>query len=380
MYNDPFHSIDKDQFLTHYWQKKPCVFRNALASPPSFLTADELAGFSLDEEVESRLIRFNTENNQWSLEHGPFEVDRFNDLPESNWTLLVQSIDNWSGETRQLLEYFSFIPRWRFDDIMVSYATEQGGVGPHFDNYDVFLVQGEGRRHWRVGAKGKLSQQTQIIDGLSHLQDFEAIIDTILEPGDILYVPPETAHWGVSVGESIGYSVGYRTPQAHQLTSLLTEFISENLSSSDFFTDQYRNNSLHNNEFEPELTQWAQNELIKLSQRPDLLTKLLSKQLSLSKLGIFSEANLHSIQQLNENSVIQLVPEVNINWWQNDSNIFVNIEGESFIFEKYLIIAIEKLANFQPCHVNLFKKQSNMIDFPEELANLINRGYVNLID
>jgi len=380
MYNFNFQDIDKDEFLRKYWQKAPCLFKSAFPSPANYLTADELAGFALDEDVESRLIQFNPKKQQWLIEHGPLSQNIFQYLPESNWTLLVQSIDSWLPATQNLLEHFSFIPRWRFDDIMVSYATDQGGVGPHCDNYDVFLIQGEGKRHWRVGAKGQIGKQTQIIDGLSHLDNFDPIIDVIMQPGDMLYVPPETAHWGVSVGESIGYSIGYRSIQSNQLLALLTEHLSENVEAKDFFADEYRSNSNHKNRIDPQVTRWAQQELIKLSNQPELITELISRQLSHSKLGLFSESEQLNIQELNENSLIQLNKELGVNWWTNQDKVMLNIEGESFVFEKYLITAIEKLANFERCSLHLFKKPPKAVDFPVDLTNLVNRGYVNLVN
>ena len=380
MYNSPIETIDKNAFLQKYWQKAPCLFKGAFDSPPNYLTADELAGFSLEDEVESRLIQFDPKTSQWSMQHGPLEDSAFEKLPDFHWTLLVQSIDNWHPATRKLLKHFDFIPRWRFDDIMVSYATDQGGVGPHCDNYDVFLVQGEGQRRWRVGAKGQIGKQQTIINGLSHLDEFEPIIDVIMQPGDMLYVPPETAHWGESIGESIGYSIGYRSPQVHQLLSLLAENKNENLKAKDFFSDQYRTSAEHNNKIETELVSWLQTELLELSKQPELITELISKQLSQSKLGFFSESNCSDIQELSENSIIQLNQELCVNWWKKENKIVLNIEGESFIFEKYLMFAIEKLASFEACKINMFKKSSKVFDFPEDLTSLISRGYVNLVN
>jgi 50S ribosomal protein L16 3-hydroxylase len=141
-------NFDPNEFLSKHWQKSPCLIKNALSQPPSFVTADELAGLSLEDEVESRIIR--CDNDHWQMESGPFVEEDFQQLPESHWTLLVQTLDYWLPETQALLDQFRFIPRWRFDDLMVSYATDGGGVGPHCDNYDVFLLQTEGQRRWRV--------------------------------------------------------------------------------------------------------------------------------------------------------------------------------------------------------------------------------------
>ena len=154
-----FNPIDEQEFLKTYWQKRACFFKSSSPIYPNFLSADELAGFALEQEVESRLVINEPSINKWSLQHGPFSTQQLEALPESNWTLLVQSIDYWYPQIRELLKHFAFIPKWRFDDVMVSFATDKGGVGPHADNYDVFLIQGNGKRRWRVGSKDCLPAQ-----------------------------------------------------------------------------------------------------------------------------------------------------------------------------------------------------------------------------
>lgn len=386
MYNQPFHSIDKSDFLEKYWQKAPCLFKNAFAKPPNYLSADELAGFSLDDEIESRLI-IQTSNDQsfepntikkWNIEHGPFEESRFSQLTESHWTLLIQSIDTWEPKTQQLLAYFNFLPRWRFDDIMISFAVDQGGVGPHADNYDVFLIQGEGQRHWRVGAKGDTKLTKSMLETLTHIDQFEPIIDVVMQPGDMLYIPPDTAHWGVSKGESIGYSIGYRTTQTHQLLALLTEKLSEKPSYEQFFTDDYRQQPNHCNQLEPQVVEWAQQELLKLANQPELLTELLAKHLSQSKLGIFNHENTFSINELTNESLIQLDKEINVNWNITKTGLKLNIEGESFDFKKEEQPIVVKLASYEAISIKLFNFSSNLVDFSPVMSNLIARGYIKL--
>jgi 50S ribosomal protein L16 3-hydroxylase len=379
MFKCSFKNIDKNQWLEKYWQKAPCLFKNAFDDPPDFLSPDELAGFSLQEELESRLIVQDIGSNEWSIEHGPFEQSRFSTLTESHWTLLVQSIDCWLPKTHQLLADFNFIPRWRFDDIMVSFATDQGGVGPHADNYDVFLIQGAGQRHWRVGAKGDTSKAKTVIHGMSHLQEFIPIIDVVMQPGDMLYIPPDTPHWGLSQGESIGYSVGYRSIQTHQMLALLTEKLAESPQHQQFFADLYRNKSNHSNFFERQVVQWAQKELVKLSKQPERLADLLAKQLSLSKLGIYSQDNPVDIQNITQDSEIQLQQGIGVNWLLFEGKVRLNIEGESFDFAPEYQQAIELLASFLPVSLKLFNFSLNLVDYPSSLANLVNRGYVKSI-
>src|SRR6218665_527602 len=188
--------FDIDWFLREIWQKKPLLTRTAFPEWQNPLAPDELAGLAGEEGVEPRLITYSQKNDDWKLEHGPFPEARFAKVPKSHWTLLVQGVDHWLPEVAALIEPFRFVPDWRIDDVMVSYAATGGGVGPHFDQYDVFLVQGLGRRRWRVGAHCDRTTALRDHKQLRLLTGFEATDEWVLEPGDILYVPPRIAHDG----------------------------------------------------------------------------------------------------------------------------------------------------------------------------------------
>ncbi|WP_341938398.1 ribosomal protein uL16 3-hydroxylase [Marinimicrobium sp. C2-29] len=215
-------------FLRDYWQQKPLLIRNAFPDFESPLDGDELAGLALEEAVESRLV-LEKGSSPWELRTGPFDEETFAQLPESHWTLLVQAVDQWVPEVQELLQCFRFLPDWRLDDIMVSYAADQGSVGPHFDYYDVFLLQGSGKRRWRLGQE--CDSQSPRIEGtpLNILQDFDATEDWVLEPGDMLYIPPGWAHWGTAEGDDcITYSIGFRAPsQAEVVTDVAQEIASQ---------------------------------------------------------------------------------------------------------------------------------------------------------
>ncbi|MDB3972125.1 hypothetical protein N9400_01665 [Candidatus Thioglobus sp.] len=207
-----FGKISEQEFLTDYWQKKPLLIKQALPNFISPIAPEELAGLSLEEEFESRLITGSTTSRQWSLTQGPFSEATFETLPEKEWTLLVQGVDRQLDEIHDLIQHFDFIPRWRFDDVMISYAAQGGSVGPHFDYYDVFLLQGNGQRHWT------LSSQFCILDNylegvpLRIMDKFVPEQALIAEPGDVLYVPPKIAHHGVSMSDDCTtLSFGYRS-------------------------------------------------------------------------------------------------------------------------------------------------------------------------
>ncbi|NMM37192.1 MAG: cupin domain-containing protein [Glaciimonas sp.] len=209
-----------EHFLEHYWQQKPVVIRQGFQHFSDLISPDQLAGLACEEQVESRLV-YKTDG-QWQAEVGPF--DSYERLGECDWSLIVQAVNHWSPAVAALVEPFSFLPKWRLDDVMISYATPGGGVGPHIDLYDVFICQGSGRRRWRVGDRGN-HRQFAAHTALLHTDPFEAIIDVELLPGDILYIPPGFPHDGVTLEHSMSFSVGFRAKSARDMFSGLADHL-----------------------------------------------------------------------------------------------------------------------------------------------------------
>lgn len=210
--------VDHRIFLRDYWQQKPLLMRAALPAAAFSLTPDELAGLACEDELESRLIIEHAAAS-WEVRHGPFSETDFAALPEACWTLLVQDVDKYLPDVAKLIAAFDFVPGWRIDDIMISYATDQGGVGPHTDAYDVFLMQASGRRRWRLSHR-QYDDQDLLPDVEQRiLSRFETDEEWILEPGDILYLPPGVAHWGTAEGECMTYSLGFRSPSQQDLAA-----------------------------------------------------------------------------------------------------------------------------------------------------------------
>jgi 50S ribosomal protein L16 3-hydroxylase len=236
-------NFDQETFLREYWQKKPLLIKGGLAGWQNPISADELAGLALEDHVESRLIHSRPIANsitesQWILEQGPFSEQRLSSLDDKNWTLLVQAVDHYAPEVAQLLSYFGFIPSWQIDDVMVSYATKGGGVGPHFDRYDVFLVQGQGQREWQIGQN--CHQDTPLQEGqpLSLLTEFNSTETYQLSPGDILYVPPYAAHWGTALdNDCMTYSVGFRSPSKAEMLDDYAGYMQQHCSEDERFRD-----------------------------------------------------------------------------------------------------------------------------------------------
>ncbi|MCE8019530.1 cupin domain-containing protein [Halomonas sp. MCCC 1A11036] len=228
------------EFLRDYWQRQPLLIRGALPDFENPLDPDELAGLACEEGVEARLVEEEGPDGPWQVSHGPFDEAVFGELPERDWTLLVQAVDHYVPEVAELLEHFDFLPRWRLDDVMISYAPPGGSVGPHVDQYDVFLIQGLGRRRWQLG--GKVPDDAPILDGidLRILQRFtvEPGDDWVLEPGDMLYLPPGWAHHGVSQSDDcMTYSVGFRAPSVDEAITSFADYLGEQLPASSRYSD-----------------------------------------------------------------------------------------------------------------------------------------------
>ncbi|WP_421850329.1 JmjC domain-containing protein [Novosphingobium sp.] len=232
-----FADFDSAAFLQDTWQKRPLLIRNPWAAWANPLEPDELAGLACEEAgIESRLITRRPEG--FVLESGPFPEARFAQPESAPWTLLVQAVDHHVPEVAALIAPFRFVPDWRIDDVMVSYATAGGGVGPHFDQYDVFLVQGLGKRRWRVGPRCDAGTELLPHEDLQLLRDFEATGDWVLEPGDILYVPPGFAHDGVAVGDDcMTYSIGFRAPSRADLVEGWTAHLAAAMAEDDRYSD-----------------------------------------------------------------------------------------------------------------------------------------------
>lgn len=231
-----FAAFDTAVFLRDCWQQKPCLIRNPWVAWANPLDPDDLAGLACEPGVESRMIHAASE--RLAVEPGPLAEESFARPGKAPWTLLVQGVDQHVPEVAALIAPFRFIPDWRIDDVMVSYAVDGGGVGAHFDHYDVFLVQGLGKRRWQVG--GLCNDSTELLehDDLRLLADFQPLDEWILEPGDILYVPPGFAHNGTAVGDDcMTFSVGFRAPSHAELLSGWTEAALDGLTDDSRYVD-----------------------------------------------------------------------------------------------------------------------------------------------
>jgi 50S ribosomal protein L16 3-hydroxylase len=222
------------QFMRRYWQKKPFLIRNAFPDFKPFLNRQSLFAMAAEEAVESRMIVSKPAG--WQLKHGPFARTAFPPLKQKRWTLLVQGVDLHLDVAHEMLQRFRFVPDARLDDLMISWASDGGGVGPHFDSYDVFLLQASGQRHWRIGRQKDLSLEPNV--PLKILSNFEPEEEHLLNPGDMLYLPPRWAHDGVAVGDDcMTYSVGFRVPQRGGLAGELLQRMAEEFDDATLYRD-----------------------------------------------------------------------------------------------------------------------------------------------
>ncbi len=204
-------------FLRDYWQKRPLLVRGAFPGFASPLEPEDLAGLACEDGVLARIVQHDRARDAWTLRHGPFPEALFPTLPTQDWTLLVQDVDKWDADVRALLDRFDFLPRWRIDDVMISFAAPGGSVGAHVDQYDVFLLQGQGHRRWQIDTRPDAPVHFRLDVELKLLQRFTPEHDWVLAPGDMLYLPPGVPHHGVAEDACLTYSIGMRAPGAAEL-------------------------------------------------------------------------------------------------------------------------------------------------------------------
>lgn len=290
-------NITAEHFLREYWQKKPLLIRQAIPGFVSPIEGDELAGLALESEVESRMVLEHGEQ-PWELRHGPFTEQSFAELPESHWTLLVQAVDLFVPEVEHFLREFDFLPRWRFDDVMISYAAQGGGVGPHYDNYDVFLLQAEGRREWKIGQLCDADSQLLEHPDLRILAEFDTAETWVLEPGDMLYLPPRIAHWGTALDNCMTWSFGYRAPSTSDVLLGFTDFAASFLTPEQRYSDADLEPVSNPHEIRPSDLERARQLLLEQVNDPQLLLAWFGQYVTQPKYPEFMQGSDIEPQQL----------------------------------------------------------------------------------
>lgn len=377
MYQLNINDLTPAQFLKEYWQKKPLLIKSGFTDFQDPLTAEELAGLAVEECVESRII--TNADGKWQAHHGPF--DDFSLLTPTHSTLLVQAVDHWHPEAAKLLEPFRFIPNWRIDDLMVSFSTPEGGVGPHLDQYDVFIIQGEGKRHWRVGMPDDALEEKIPCKDLLQITEFEACIDSILMPGDILYIPPGCPHEGYAVENAINYSVGFRAPNQ---TELLSSF-SDHLIDNELGKKRYSDPLLTLRENCGELTQSEQENirqlLIEKLHDKNTFNRWLGESLSQAKHDLdiaepeYEYTEQVIIDELTEDVMLHRIGGLRSFYQKENEHIIVSINGNNDIFPHSCMPWITLLCNHTQVTSDQLKSSIKCSHFIQFITKLINEGY-----
>ena len=332
--------ITVDQFLKEYWHKKPLLIRQAIPGFQPLIPKAELFAMAARDDVESRLISFI--NQHWEMKAGPQEK-----LPlkeKKDWTLLVQGVNLHDDQADALLRQFRFIPDSRLDDLMISFATDGGGVGPHFDSYDVFLLQAHGQRKWRIGAQKDLT----LIEGmpLKILRNFKAEQEFILEPGDMLYLPPKYAHDGIAIGECMTYSIGFRAPSFQELGESFLHFMSDSIDLPGRYADPDLTASSRPAEISNAMLEQVGAEIAKIQFTDDDVLIFLGEHLTEPKPSVFFSGPEKPLtpkrfEQTARKNGIKLSRKSQMLY--KGKHIFIN--GESFAVGKEDKICLNKLAN-----------------------------------
>jgi 50S ribosomal protein L16 3-hydroxylase len=350
-------NLTPSQFLAEYWQKKPLLIKNAIPNFTGLLSPDELAGLACEDEVQSRIVEYK--KGKWHARHGPFDDADFAKLPENptqdhNWTLLVQSVNHYLPEAADLLQQFNFIPHARLDDLMVSYAPDGGGVGPHFDSYDVFLLQGQGRRLWRISEQTDLT----LIEGapLRILKNFDTAQEWLLEAGDMLYLPPHLAHWGIAVSngaeDCMTYSIGFRAPKNQELATEFLGFMQDRLNQDklvlegDFLTKIYQDADLtlqkHPAEIGKKMISTVTESLKAIKWSDGLVAEFLGTYLSDPKPDVVFDANKKISLRTFDERLAKIGIALNLKSLMlfSDDHFFLNGEMIKFTGESAAILKV----------------------------------------
>ena len=312
-------------FLRDYWHKKPLLIRQAIPGFQPLLSRQALFELAAREDVESRLIQQG--QSDWKMDHGP--LGKLPPLKQKQWTMLVQGVNLHDDQADALLRQFRFVPDARLDDLMISYATDGGGVGPHFDSYDVFLLQAHGKRQWRISAQKDLS----LVDGmpLKILSNFKAEQEFVLEPGDMLYLPPHYAHDGIAQGECMTYSVGFRAPAFQEIGEAFLQFMADSIDLPGRYADPDLQPAKHPAQIPPALLTRVSEEINKMRFTEDDITIFLGEYLSEPKASVFFDpldkplTAARFVQAANKRG-IKLSPKTSMLY--RGKHVFIN--GESF--------------------------------------------------
>lgn len=373
--------ITAEQFLNEYWQKKPLLVRNAMPEIIGLLEPDDVKELALEEDVSARLIRQKNKNpNEWHVKSSPLTKGDFQKLPNL-WTILVQAVDHYSFDIAELWKKFPFIPQWRRDDIMVSYAPKGGSVGKHFDFYDVFLVQGHGHRRWQLGQMCDESTEFVADQPLKLLSQMSVNFDEVLAPGDLLYVPPGLAHYGVAEDDCLTFSFGFRMPNLAEMTDRLSEQFAKNSVLTNPLVDitRIKTNAIgeiNNSEFSYLKTQL----LDYLTQAPEFDAAIMAYMSESKYPNSIPEPEEIVVDDLLEviNGGYQLIlePASRLLYRQQDQLLDFWANGENICISQSFQAQLKQIADGASL---TFDEEFNHTDILEDIVLLLNQAVIMLL-
>ena len=330
-----------EEFLRDYWQKKPLLIRQAVPGFKGLLDPQQLINLSCKEDAQARLVKQS--RDKWQLAHGPFDKNNMANL-RGKWTVLVQGVNNVLPKGSDLMQQFNFIPHARLDDLMVSYAPKGGGVGPHFDPYDVFLLQGLGHRRWQISTQSDRS----LLPGapLRILQKFNVEQEWILEAGDMLYLPPQCGHNGIAEDDCMTYSIGFRTPTYQELSEQFLVYLQDRIEIAGTYADPDLKAQAHASEISADMLQQVARAIKKVEWDNEDVANFLGSYLSEPKPHIFFEQPSKPLsstlfEQARNTRGISLNLKTQMLCY--DSTVFVN--GESYQVGKGSFLVLRTLAD-----------------------------------
>ncbi|WP_180038590.1 cupin domain-containing protein [Acinetobacter sp. YH16052] len=378
---DVLGGITAEQFLSEYWQKKPLLVRNAMPEIASLLEPNDVMELALEEHVTARLIKQKDRDpNQWSVKSSPLLKADFQKMPKL-WTLLVQAVDHYSFDLSALWKKFPFIPQWRRDDIMVSYAPQGGSVGKHFDFYDVFLVQGYGHRRWQLGQM--CDTETPFVPGqpLKLLPEIEVNFDEVLAPGDLLYVPPGLAHYGVAEDDCLTYSFGFRMPNISDMMDRVGDKFSENETLRNPLLDIIRDQvgaigEVSSNELEY-LKEHIMQQLHNSNVLEDAIMSLMSEPKYPENLPEAEEIGTGDLEEaLDQGYSLMLEPASRLLYTETDGDVLFWANGEGVCISETFTAKLKQLADGETL---LFGEDFADEEILEDVAALLNEAVLMLV-
>ena len=378
---DVLGGITAEQFLSEYWQKKPLLVRNALPEIADILVPNDVMELALDENVTARLIKQKDKDpKQWTVKNSPLIKGDFQKMPKL-WTLLVQAVDHYSFDLAELWKKFPFIPQWRRDDIMVSYAPQGGSVGQHFDFYDVFLVQGFGHRRWQLGQMCDAESEYVAGQPLKLLPEMNIHFDEVLAPGDLLYVPPCLSHYGVAEDECLTFSFGFRMPNVPDMMDRICDKFSENQALKNPLLDIIRDQVARAGEV-------TENELIYLKAKildqlqnsmllDDAIMSLVSESKYPENIPEAEEISTTDLEEALEHGyLIQLEPASRLLYSDQEGEILFWANGEGLCISEAFTPFLQCVADGQALELNADLANEDILD---DLVMLLNESILMLV-